>query len=91
MTAPKNYDLFNYDGIEKAAFFMAEHDGLTAKEIISAFTEQFGEAVDPRELVMGLTVLFNIMPQDFNEVFNGRCAEFLARLCAFRQGKHLVS
>jgi hypothetical protein len=66
------YDLFNHNGIEKAAFFMDEHDGLSPKEIIRLFSEQFGEAVDPEELVMGLTIFFNVMPENFNEaVYTG--------------------
>jgi hypothetical protein len=84
------YDLFNYDGIEKAAFFLEEHDGLAPKEIIRLFSEQFGEAVDPEELIMGLTVLFNIMSGNSNEAFNRRCAEFLARLNAPHHDKHQV-
>jgi predicted component of type VI protein secretion system len=76
---------FAHEGIEKAVFFMYEHDSLPPAEILRSFTEQFGAAVDRRELVMGLTVLFNILGQNVNEVFNSRCAEFLARLNALRQ------
>lgn len=77
MATTESHDLFNHTGIEKAAFFLYKHEGLATKEIIASFAEQFGEAVDYRELIMGLTVLFNIMPQDFDEVFNRRCAEFI--------------
>jgi hypothetical protein len=84
------YDLFKYEGIEKAVFFLYEHEGLGPKAILRLFSEQFGEAVDPGELVLGLSVLFNIMPQDGNEVFNRRCAEFFTRLNASCQGKHVV-
>ncbi|MDR0722744.1 MAG: hypothetical protein LBF75_08170, partial [Treponema sp.] len=83
-------NLFHHAGIEKAAFFLHEHDTLTPKEILYAFTEQFGAALDPQELVMSLSVLFNSMPQDFDEVFNGRCTVFMARLNALRQSKHLI-
>ncbi|MDR1176630.1 MAG: hypothetical protein LBK83_14295 [Treponema sp.] len=90
MATTKHYDFFNPDGIEKAAFFRFEHEDLTPKEIIHLFAEQFGEAVDPEELITGLTVFFNVMPENFDEVFNRRCAEFIAGLNAFRQGKHLI-
>jgi hypothetical protein len=82
------YDLFNYNGMEKAAFFLSEHEGLAPKEIIRSFSEQFGEAVDSEELITGLTVFFNVMTKNFNEVFNRRCAEFITRLNALRQDKH---
>jgi hypothetical protein len=62
MTGQKEYNLFDYTGMEKAASFLSEHDGLTAREILRAFAEQFDKAVDPDELMMGLTVLFNLMP-----------------------------
>jgi hypothetical protein len=74
------YDLFNYAGIEKAVFFRSEHEELTPKEIIRLFSEQFGEALDPEEFLMGLTVLFNVMTENCNEVFNRRCTEFITRL-----------
>ena len=73
---------FSPEGVEKAAFFMDTRDTLSPKEILQAFAEQFGAALDPQELIMGLTVLFNILPQDFDQVFNSGCAEFLARLNA---------
>jgi hypothetical protein len=84
------YDLFNYAGIEKAAFFRFEHEELAPKDIICLFSEQFGEALDPEEFIMGLAVLFNVMTENCNEVFNSRCAEFIARLNASRQGEHLI-
>jgi hypothetical protein len=85
------YDMFDHTGIEKAVFFMEEHEDSPPKEILRLFSEQFGEAVDPKEFVMALTVLFNIIPQDFDEVFNRRYAESFARFNASRQGKHLVT
>jgi hypothetical protein len=78
--AKKNYDLFNHAGIEKAAFFLSEHEELTPKEIIRLFAEQFGEAVDPEELITGLTIFFNVMPENLDEVFNRRYPEFLTWL-----------
>jgi hypothetical protein len=84
-------DFFDHNGIEKAAFFLYEHDGLAPKEIIRAFSEQFGDAVDPEELITGLTVFFNVMSENSDEAFNRRYAEFIARLNASRQGEHLIS
>jgi hypothetical protein len=77
------YDLFNCNGIEKAAFFLYEHDELSPKEIIRLFLGQFGEAVDPEELTTDL-IVFNVMPENSNEVFKHRYAEFLARFNASR-------
>jgi hypothetical protein len=76
------YDLFNHAGIEKAAFFRSEHGELTPKEIIRLFSDQFGEALDPEEFIMGLAVLFNVMAGNCNGAFNRRCAEFITRLNA---------
>ena len=77
---------FSPEGIEKAVFFLDEHDRLGPKEMLQAFAEQFGAGLDPEEFVMALTVLFNILPQDFDQVFNSGCAEFLARLNAVHEG-----
>ena len=79
-------DCFSPEGIEKAAFFMDTHDSLSPKEMLRAFAEQFGAALDPGEFVMALTVLFNILPQDFDQVFNSDCAEFIARINAVHEG-----
>jgi hypothetical protein len=57
-----NINHFSHEGLEKAAFFLTDHDSLTPKEILLTFADQFGESLDPGELIMGLTVLFNIIP-----------------------------